>query len=190
METTKKDGKRDGNVPAIIGICVFACILFALFALFIWFQPSHTVGYTAFWYSLILRAVLAAGFLTMGISVIRGVIKQKRSGVKIKRSDKVGSIIGVVIGFAFGIVMVLGTWSCVLDIPLLANPSRADLTSITTEVDDSDEINTYYLKGIDEQGRHCTFIVSSDMYKYCNSGEHSLVTVTFLPNSHVVLSVE
>lgn len=74
----------------------------------------------------------------------------------------------------------------ILDIPCLASPSSVELTNAHVDWEDS---GYYQLEGDDVEGRPCVFTIDRSFYDAWNRDDRD-ATVTYLPHSRTVLSVE
>lgn len=155
-------------------------------------DPVLSVGYAAFWVQLIAGSLFGIGSLAIGVALIVGLLKEWRTGkLRDNKGKSVLRTAGIsLICFAFGALMMVGSNKYARDIPYLSDPSVVNLTNITTDYDDSGDDTTYYVRGVDEEGTRYSFSVSTDMWQHYSNGNHPLVTVTYLPNSKVVLSME
>lgn len=74
----------------------------------------------------------------------------------------------------------------ILDIPCLASPSSVELTNAHVDWEDS---GYYQLEGDDAEGRPCVFTIDRSFYDAWNRDDRD-ATVTYLPHSRTVLSVD
>lgn len=90
---------------------------------------------------------------------------------------------------AFGIAVAL-IWVFVvnplLDIPYLASPSSIELVNVRVDWEDS---GYYQLEGDDVEGRPYAFTIDRSFYDAWNRSDRE-ATVTYLPHSRTVLSVD
>ncbi|MGI6229889.1 MAG: hypothetical protein ACOYJL_03130 [Tractidigestivibacter sp.] len=155
-----------------------------------------SVGYSAFWIQLIASSLIGVAFLVGGVIIIVYLINKGTRG-ELLEGDEGSHQVKVVLAMvclslmclAIGAILMLAFNDYVRDIPYLSDPIVADLTDISTDTDDSGDSTTYYVRGVDEQGQRLSFSVSRDVWEHYSSGEHPLVTVSYLPNSHVVISM-
>ena len=89
------------------------------------------------------------------------------------------------IGIAVALVWVFVV-NPLLDIPHLTAPSVIELTNARVDWEDS---GYYQLEGDDAEGRPCVFTIDRSFYDAWNRDDRD-ATVTFLPHSRTVLSVE
>lgn len=89
------------------------------------------------------------------------------------------------IGIAVALVWVFVV-NPLLDIPHLTAPSVIELTNARVDWEDS---GYYQLEGDDAEGRPCVFTIDRSFYDAWNRDDRD-ATVTYLPHSRTVLSVE
>lgn len=89
------------------------------------------------------------------------------------------------IGIAVALVWVFVV-NPLLDIPHLTVPSVIELTNVRVDWEDS---GYYQLEGDDAEGRPCVFTIDRSFYDAWNRDDRD-ATVTYLPHSRTVLSVE
>lgn len=186
---------NDNAKKKALGCLVIVAIFGGLIAVFYLIGDSAdsfgTIGYSAYWLGLISSSFFGLAMIVGGAIGFILLIWGLAHGEDIEKSTKTALFACLPILILVGILLMSLSSDYVKDIPNLSNPSTISLRDVSVDEDGSgDSGTTYYVYGFDDAGEKHYFTVSHEIYERYSTGEHPLVTVTYLPNSGVLLEIE
>lgn len=157
-----------------VGVLAAAALVWLLLRMFGMFTMGIPGVVSSYLVGLLFAAVIAllARPVSKDIREIEHPVKRVLSGC-------------LAIGIAVALVWVFVV-NPLLDIPHLMAPSVIELTNVRVDWEDS---GYYQLEGDDAEGRPCVFTIDRSFYDAWNRDDCD-ATVTYLPHSRTVLSVE
>lgn len=157
-----------------VGVLAAAALVWLLLRMFGMFTMGIPGVVSSYLVGLLFAAVIAllARPVSKDIREIEHPVKRVLSGC-------------LAIGIAVALVWVFVV-NPLLDIPHLMAPSVIELTNVRVDWEDS---GYYQLEGDDAEGRPCVFTIDRSFYDAWNRDDRD-ATVTYLPHSRTVLSVD
>lgn len=117
----------------------------------------------------------------LAVPVVGGIITAETWRVKI-----LGSLVAIVVTVLLAWIFILNP---LLDIPCLGSPNTIELTDVSFTSDNVNDSVFYEIEGYDTEGNLRTFDVDRGFGDAWDPNDHD-ATVTYLPHSETVLSIE
>ncbi len=162
------------GVIALLVIVSFVSIVLRSMGFFVMGMP----GVITMYFSMVCCCLILA---MLAVPVVGGIITAETWRVKI-----LGSLVAIVVTVLLAWIFILNP---LLDIPCLGSPNTIELTDVSFTSDNVNDSVFYEIEGYDTEGNLRTFDVDRGFGDAWDPNDHD-ATVTYLPHSETVLSIE